>query len=203
MLYPICKLSSVQAHPTAAIRDEADRFMQYAATYPNATSVIYPSAMVLRTDSEESYLSETDSWSRAAGFWYMSTGDDAPSVNAAVDILCTIIPSVTTSAAESEDVALFLNGLKGKPLRNTLHDLGYPQGPTPIKTDNECANGIANDCIQQRRSKAILMRYHWIRERVRIGHFRVFWRPGSENLADYFTKAHSVHHIRSFYSILK
>ena len=195
MLCPISWLSSQQSQPTEAVRAGVDRFLQYAATYPDATTVIHPSAMVLRADSDASYLSESGSRSRASGFWYLGQASDDTPFNAAVDIVCTIIPTVVSSAAEAEYVTLFINGQKGEPLRNTLYDLGYPQGPTPIKTDNACAKGIATDCIQQRRTKAILMRYHWIRERVRLGHFRVYWRPGLENLGDYFTKPHPVHHV--------
>ena len=186
----------MQAHPTRAVRDDVERLLNYAATYPNALTVIRPSSMVLRADSDASYLSESQSRSRGAGYWYLGSDDTSEPVNAAVDIVCTILPTVTSSTAESEYVALFINGQKGEPLRNTLFDLGYPQGATPLKTDNECATGIATDSIQQRRSKAILMRFHWIRERVRLGHFHVYWRPGDENIADYFTKAHPVHHIR-------
>ena len=160
MLYPISKLGSLQSTPTQAVQAAVDRFLQYAATYPDATTVIHPSDMVLRADSDASYLTESGSRSRAAGFWYLSqTPDDSP-INAAVDIVSTIIPTVVASAAEAEYVTLFINGQKGEPLRNTLYDLGYPQGPTPLQTDNECASGIANGTIQQRRSKAILMRYH-------------------------------------------
>ena len=139
MLFPICKLSSVHAKPTQAVRAAVDRFLQYAATYPDASAVIHPSDMVLRATSDASYLSETGSRSRAAGIWYLGVAADDTPANAPVDIVCSIIPTVTSSAAESEYVALYLNGQKGEPLRNTLYDLGYPQGPTPIQTDNECA----------------------------------------------------------------
>jgi hypothetical protein len=38
------------------------------------------------------------------------------------------------------------------------------------------------------------MRYHWIRDQVRLGNFTIIWQPGAINLADLFTKAHPVHH---------
>jgi hypothetical protein len=47
-----------------------------------------------------------------------------------------------------------------------LEELGHPQPPTAIQTDNECANGIANDTVKQRRSKAMDMRFYWIRNRI-------------------------------------
>ena len=37
------------------------------------------------------------------------------------------------------------------------------------------------------------MRYHWLRDRVRQGHFRILWISGKEILADFFTKALPVH----------
>jgi hypothetical protein len=38
------------------------------------------------------------------------------------------------------------------------------------------------------------MRYHWLRDRVAMGHFTMVWRPGPHNLADFLTKAHPIHH---------
>ncbi len=45
--------------------------------------------------------------------------------------------------------------------------LRYPQPPTTILCDNITAIGLANDNIKMKRSKAIDMRFHWIRDRVR------------------------------------
>ena len=53
--------------------------------------------------------------------------------------------------------------------------MGYPQPATTIITDNECAQGIANDTVKQRRSKAIDMRFYWIRDRVGKGQFTILW----------------------------
>ena len=75
--------------------------------------------------------------------------------------------------------------------------MGYPQTTTTIVTDNSTASGIANDTIKQQRSRAIDMRYHWIRDRVVQGQFKVTWKPGKENKADYYTKHHAgAHHQR-------
>jgi hypothetical protein len=54
--------------------------------------------------------------------------------------------------------------------------------------------GIANDSVKQKRSKAIDMRYHWIRDQVKQKTYNITWEAGAGNLADYFTKAHPVHH---------
>jgi hypothetical protein len=78
-----------------------------------------------------------------------------------------------------------------------LIELGFPQDATPIQTDNNTASGIANDTVKQRRSKAMDMRFYWIRDRVRQDQFLIYWSKGSDNLADYFTKHHPVSHHRA------
>ena len=68
------------------------------------------------------------------------------------------------------------------------------QEATNIIADNTTACGIANRTSKIKRSKAMDMRYHWIRDRVNQGQFKVHWEPSKTNLADYFTKTHPVHH---------
>jgi hypothetical protein len=53
--------------------------------------------------------------------------------------------------------------------------------------------GIATDTVKPKRTKSIDMRFHWLRDRVRQGQFRLVWRKGIYNLADFFTKALPVH----------
>ncbi len=66
--------------------------------------------------------------------------------------------------------------------------MGYPQEPTILMCDNTSAIGIATDSIKQKRSKAVDMRFHWIRDRVRQNQFIIAYIPTQQNLADYFTK---------------
>ena len=58
------------------------------------------------------------------------------------------------------------------------------------------AIGIANRTINQKKSKAMDLRFYWIRDRVDQKQYIVKWQPGPSNLADYFTKAHPVHHVK-------
>jgi hypothetical protein len=41
-------------------------------------------------------------------------------------------------------------------------------------------------------SKYLDMRFHWLRDRIDQGQFRVVFVPGKKNLADFFTKALTV-----------
>ena len=102
---------------------------------------------------------------------------------------------VLSSATEVEVGATFYGCQDPIPLRNTLADLGHVQGATLIITDNECREGILNNTVRQIRSKAMDMRFYWVKCRIAQGQFELLWRSGRENLADYFTKLHAkVHH---------
>ena len=135
-------------------------------------------------------------------FFPPPTDSPLPLSNGAVHVLSTILKHVMASDSEVELGALFLNTHKATTTRTTLVDLGHPQLPTPIVTDNFCAAGIANDTVKQKRSKAIDMRFYWIVDCIKQHIFLVHCRKELENLADYFTKHHSPAHrrvVRSWY----
>ena len=123
-------------------------------------------------------------------------GGDHTHQTAHVECISTVIPQVVASAAEAEYAACYIVGTSVARARATLEDLGFPQPThpgTPLFTDNNCAKDIAARLAKQRRSKAMDMRYHWVRDRMDQGQHDVRWCKGSENVADYLTKAHPVH----------
>ena len=75
-------------------------------------------------------------------------------------------------------------------MRVTLYEMIDPQQSTPIQVNNSCADGILNNEIKQNWSKAMDMRFHWIRDRINQGHYIVYWRPGYTNKTDYYTTRH-------------
>jgi hypothetical protein len=98
--------------------------------------------------------------------------------------------------------APYINSQTAEIFRTTLIEMGHPQPPTPGQTVNSTAYGIVNSSIRQRRSRAMDMRFYWVRDHVRQNHFLFYWKPGQENLGDYFTKHHPpAHHqtMRSTY----
>jgi len=100
-----------------------------------------------------------------------------------------------SSAAESEIGTAFANTHAAIPLRQALIDLGHPQPPTPICTDNSTANGFLNERIKAKRTKAIDMRFFWPVDRMHQNQFTIYWKPGITNLGDYHSKHHpSSHH---------
>jgi hypothetical protein len=43
------------------------------------------------------------------------------------------------------------------------------------------------------------MHFYWVKDRVKQGHFCVYWGPGYQNLADYLKKHHSPAHHKEMY----
>jgi hypothetical protein len=85
-----------------------------------------------------------------------------------------------SSAAEAEIEALYINARKGVEIRNILKEMGRMQPPTPVQTDNSTADGIVNLRVQPKRTKAMDMRFYWLRDReVNQKQFRFYWRPGT------------------------
>jgi hypothetical protein len=154
--------------------------------------------MILKIHSDASYLSEAKARSRSGGHFYMGnqTTNAADIHNGAILNTSIIMRNVMASAAEAECGALFNNTREGVSLRNTLHEMGHSQPATPVQVDNTTTAGFANHQIKQRKSKSMDMRFYWIQDRVSQKQFLVYWRPGSTNKADYYTKHHSPAHHR-------
>ena len=69
-----------------------------------------------------------------------------------------------------------------------LEEMVHPQPPTPVQVDNSTALGIATGTIKQCKSKSIDMRFYWIGDRSNQDQFNIYWKPGSTNWGNYFTK---------------
>jgi hypothetical protein len=201
MVTAIGSIATEQSCATQITMKAITRLLNYAAAHPDAKIRYHASDMTLYVESDASYLSESKARSRVAGFHYLSDAvpdptKDQPPMNGAISVPCKVLKAILASAAETELAGLFVNGQEAVPERITLEELGHPQGPTPMATDNGTALGIANDSIKQKRSKSMDMRFYWIRDRVRQEQFLIYWRKGSTNRADYFTKHHPTKHHR-------
>ena len=193
ILPSVTSISSAQANPTSAVFKALQHLLGYVALNPDNKLVFRASDMILHVQSDGSHLSETKSRSRAGGIFYLGDSNNPTRINGLVDVMSSIIPVVTAAASETEYGSVFMNGRKAQPLQLTLADLGYKQSKTVILCDNSCAVGLAQDTIKAKHSKAIAMRFHWVRDRVKQGQFKVIWREGQHNLADFFTKPLPIH----------
>jgi hypothetical protein len=119
--------------------------------------------------------------------WFAYFGDPH-TINRPVTYSSKVINCVVASAAEAELGSAFMSAQKAVQHRNTLADFGYPQKPTLLRIDNTVALGLADNKLNKKRSKGMDMRYFWLADRVRQGHFRVEHIASKYNIADHFTK---------------
>jgi hypothetical protein len=197
MLPALNEIATQQAKPTINTLKKCRRLLDYCATYPNAILRFHASDMILHVDTDAAYLVLPGARSRIAGYYYLSSklpqsnvATLQPAINGPILVECKTLTHVVTSAAEAETGGLFHNGQTIIPIRIALEELGHPQPPTPLKTDNSTATGCVNKSMKQKRSKSWDMRYHWLRERLTLQQLFIFWDKGINNLADYFTKHH-------------
>ena len=60
-------------------------------------------------------------------------------------------------------------------MRVYLGEMDNQKPLTPVATDNKTSNEFVNKNIQQQKSREIDMRIYWVHNRVRQGHFLVYW----------------------------
>jgi len=102
-----------------------------------------------------------------------------------------------SSATKAELAGLYIMASEAVYTRIILEELGHKQPPTPLQTDNAMADAVINGKIQPKRTKAMDMRFHWLRDCECQQQFRIYWRPGKMNYADYRTKHHPESHHRN------
>eukprot|EP00804_Cyclotella_cryptica_P012915 CCRYP_002273-RA/>CCRYP_002273-RA protein AED:0.38 eAED:0.38 QI:0/0/0/1/0/0/3/0/465 len=180
MLTALSSLATQQANPTQTTLQRIHRFLDYAMTHQNAVVTYRASKMILAAHSDASYLSETKARSRAGGHFFLTERTRYPGT---MQLRQNSVPSTSMHEAI--------------PIRHLLTELGHAQPPTPIQIDNSTALGVVTNTIQPKRTKAMDMRFHWLRCRTNQKQFCTYWRAGATNLADYVTKHHAPMHHRT------
>jgi hypothetical protein len=97
------------------------------------------------------------------GHFFLSLDTENPINNGAVLNIAQLIKTVMSSAAKAELGALYINARKAVLQCQTLAEMGHKQPPTPMQTNNSTALGVVNNNIQPRCTKAMDMRFHWLR----------------------------------------
>jgi hypothetical protein len=196
MLTTTNHISSQQALPTQAVKEQAICLLRYAAAYPNNAIVYKKSKMHVILQVDASYFSRSKARFVAGGIAYFGDADDPTTENGMIHAISSIIDVVVASASEAEYGSAFIFAQQGVWLRTIATALGHAQPATPIPCDN--AIGLANDNIKQKISKSIDMHFHWLRDRVKQGQFTITYLAGTLNLADFFTNILSCAHHQAF-----
>jgi hypothetical protein len=131
------------------------QLLDYCATQEEAIITYLASKMILNVHSDAGYLHEKKARSQASGHFFLSNNDTSPPNNGAFLTNATIIKAVMSSAAEAELGALYLNAKEAAYLCQILQEMGHPQPRTPIQTNNTTAEGVINNKIRPKCTKAM------------------------------------------------
>ena len=159
ILVSLSVISSSQSSPAEETMEKVKYFLDYAASHPDTILTYSASDMKLSVHSDASYLTEPKARSRSGGHFYMTTNEDNLPNNGAVLTVAQIIKNVMTSAADAEIGALYINTWHDIPTRNTLQDMGHPQPPTPMQTENTTALGFVTNNLQPKATKSTDMQH--------------------------------------------
>ena len=140
--------------------------------------------MILAAHSDAAYLNVSRARSRAGAHIMLSDNTPVPSINGPVLTIAQIIKNFMSSAAEAKLSGLFICTKSMVPLQNTLMEMGWPQPPLFVQCDNSTAIGITKT-MAKKMLKSMDMRLWWLRCRYSQDHFRYYWAPVNQNLADY------------------
>ena len=142
---------------------QTKQLLNYIALQEDAIITYNASDMILATHSDTSYLSKPQACSRAGGHFSLSASADIPPNNGAILNIAHIIKHVMASATEAELATLCTNAQEAVYICIILDELGHKQPATPIQTDNTLAKAVCNGKIQPKRTKAMDMPFHWLR----------------------------------------
>ena len=147
----ISAIAAQSANPTTDTLAQTKQLLDYIATQEDAVITYSVSDMILNVHSDAGYLNESKARSRAGGHFFLSTNKDSPPNNGAIHVM--------SSATEAELAALYIMAKEAIYVRIILEEMGHTQPPTPMQTDNACAEGVVNSKIQPKRTKAMDMRF--------------------------------------------
>ena len=146
-----------QSNPNHNTEAAITQFLDYEATNLSAIVHYKSSDMIIHIDSDASYLSEILPHRRTGGEYYLnlipSDPEKAPNLpppaNVPIHTECRILKHVVISASKEEVEGLFHNGQTVLPISITLLEIGFPQPPTSIKTDNSTAQVIVTSTVRK------------------------------------------------------
>jgi hypothetical protein len=194
LLVPLSAVATQQSAPTEQTKELVHQLLDFCATQEEAVLTCTASGMILAMHSDACNLNEQKARSCVGGHFFLSTNNSSPPNNGAILNTVHIIRAVMSLAAEAELGALFINAKEAVCIHHMLTKMGHPQPLTPIQTDNSMAEGVVNLKVQPKHTKSMDMCFYWLCDCKAQQQFCFDWKPGKTNLADNFTKHHTLSH---------
>jgi hypothetical protein len=176
LLCPISTITSQLANSTTEMLQQAKQLLNFIATQDDVVLTFNASDMLLTIYSDASYLSKSGVHSHVAGHFFLSSNANIPPTNGAILNIAHIIKHVMAFATEAKLTALYImvSAREAVYIHIILEELGHKQPATPIQTNNPTTEGIINGKVKPKCTKAIDMRFHWLRDRECQEQFHIY-----------------------------
>ncbi|KAL7475371.1 hypothetical protein ACHAW6_001288 [Cyclotella cf. meneghiniana] len=174
LLTPISAIAAQSANPMEETMKQTMQLLDYISSKEETDITYNKSNMILAVHSDASYLSEPKARSRAGGHFFLSHDTATP------QIWCHSQHSTHNKthhvvSNRSRISSLIHHGTRGSLHPKNSQQNGTQQPPTPLQTDNAMANAVINGKIQPKHTKAIYIRFRWLRDRECQEQFRFYW----------------------------
>jgi hypothetical protein len=180
--YAVIKLSQFSANPSQKHLDKAMYIMRHLVGTQNY-SIVYDGK------KSEGLIAYTDSdWAADQIKRQSTTGYFATLASGIICWQSRLQKTVALSSTEAEYMALSDTSRQVKWIQSIFTELGFTLKAIPICADNQGSIFIRSNPVQERRTKHIDIRYHYIHECIENGDVSVVFIEGKENTADMFTK---------------
>jgi hypothetical protein len=180
--YAVTKLAQFSVNPSSEHMSKA----KYILRYLNSTRDY---AMVFDGSSDAGLIAFTDSdWAADVIKRRSITGYFFKLANGIFSWQSRAQKTVALSSTEAEYMALSDTSRQAVWIQSLLRELGIKIPTIPICGDNQGSIFIGSNPVQERRSKHIDIRYHYVRQLIEEKKIDLFFIEGAENPADLFTK---------------
>jgi hypothetical protein len=180
--YAVTKLSQCAANPSQEHLDKARYILRYLAGTADYALVFDGASnkgLIAYTDSD--YAGDPIKRRSITGYFFKLA-------NGIISWQSRAQKTIALSSTEAEYMALSDCSRQAVWIKNIQTELGFKDSITPICADNEGGIFIANNPVQERRTKHIDVKYHHVRDLIEEKRIEIFWVPTDDNPADMFTK---------------
>src|SRR5229473_6083841 len=180
--FVVTKLSQFASNPTEEHLGKALYICHYLLGMPNY-ALVYdgPGNGGLLAYADSDWASDPISRKSTSGYVVKLAG-----------VVCSwntrVQKTVALSSTEAEYMSLSDTSCQLVWVRNLFSELGIELAPVLLYEDNQGAIFIASNPVQEKHSKHIDLRYHYIRDVVQSDKVELFFVEGTQNPADMFTK---------------
>ena len=180
--YAVIKLSQYSANPSPDHLKKALWIVRYLISTPKYK-------LVFDGSSSEGFITFADSdWASDPDDRKSHTGMIIKLASGPICWTSRKQKSTALSSTEAEYMALSDSSRQLIWIKSLLFELGFDLSSLPLMGDNQGSIFLASNPIQEKRTKHIDIKYHFIREHVQSGKVDLYYVPTADNIADILTK---------------